>query len=55
MLGKIKKSRATDGPEDVYDPEHGKAIIIKNVVKKFEDVTAVNDLSFEVKEGQIFG
>ncbi len=55
MHAKIKKSRATDGPEDVYDPEHGKAIIIKNLVKKFEDVTAVNDLSFEVKEGQIFG
>lgn len=55
MLSKIKKSRATNGPEDVYDPEHGKAIIIKNLVKKFEDVTAVNDLSFEVKEGQIFG
>jgi ABC-2 type transport system ATP-binding protein len=55
MLAKIKKSRAPVGPEDVYDPEHGNAIIIKNLVKKFEDVTAVNDLSFEVKEGQIFG
>jgi len=31
------------------------AIIVKNLVKKFGDITAVNDLSFEVKEGEIFG
>ncbi|MCP4764444.1 MAG: ABC transporter ATP-binding protein, partial [archaeon] len=30
-------------------------MIIKNLVKKFDDITAVNDLSFEVPEGQIFG
>jgi ABC-2 type transport system ATP-binding protein len=28
---------------------------IKNLVKKFGDFTAVNDLSLEIKEGQIFG
>ena len=55
MLAKFKKSRSSNGPEDVYDPEHGKAIIIKNLVKKFDDITAVNDISFEVKEGEIFG
>ena len=55
MLSKFKKSRSSNGPEDVYDPEHGKAIIIKNLVKKFDDITAVNDISFEVKEGEIFG
>ncbi|MFX1274578.1 MAG: ABC transporter ATP-binding protein [Promethearchaeota archaeon] len=55
MLKKLKKKRTLNGPEDVYDPEHGKAIVIKNLVKKFDNITAVNDLSFEVKEGEIFG
>ena len=55
MLAKFKKSKSSNGPEDIYDPEHGKAIVIKNLVKKFGDITAVNDLSFEVPEGQIFG
>lgn len=30
-------------------------IELKNLSKKFGDLTAVNDVSFEVKEGQIFG
>lgn len=30
-------------------------IIVKNLVKKFGDFTAVNGISFEVKEGEIFG
>ncbi|MBY8986210.1 MAG: ATP-binding cassette domain-containing protein [Candidatus Lokiarchaeota archaeon] len=42
-------------PEDVFDPDNDSAIIVKNLVKKFGDITAVNDLSFEVKEGEIFG
>ena len=29
-------------------------IVAKNLVKRFGDVTAVNDISFEVKKGQIF-
>jgi ABC-2 type transport system ATP-binding protein len=29
-------------------------IIVKNLVKKFKDVRAVDDISFEVKEGEIF-
>ncbi|MGC8572042.1 MAG: ABC transporter ATP-binding protein [Candidatus Micrarchaeia archaeon] len=28
---------------------------VKNLVKKFNDLTAVNNISFEVKEGEIFG
>ena len=30
-------------------------IIVKNLVKKFGDFTAVDDISFEVKKGEIFG
>jgi ABC-2 type transport system ATP-binding protein len=30
-------------------------IIVKNLVKKFGDFTAVNGISFSVKEGEIFG
>ncbi len=41
--------------EDIFEPDNGNAIIIKNLVKKFGDITAVNSLSFEVKEGEIFG
>lgn len=29
-------------------------IIVKNLVKKFKEVKAVDDISFEVKEGEIF-
>lgn len=30
-------------------------IIVKNLIKKFGDFTAVNNISFEVKEGEVFG
>jgi len=30
-------------------------IEVKNLVKKFKDFTAVNNISFDVKEGEIFG
>ena len=30
-------------------------IQVKHLVKKFKDITAVNDISFEVEEGEIFG
>lgn len=30
-------------------------IVVKNLVKKYKDFTAVNDISFEVKPGEIFG
>lgn len=44
----------SDNPEDVFDPNNGNAITVRNLTKKFEDVIAVNNLSFEVKEGEIF-
>ena len=30
-------------------------IKLQNIVKQFDDITAVNDLSFEVKPGELFG
>lgn len=30
-------------------------IVVENLVKKFKDVTAVNNVSFVVKKGEIFG
>lgn len=30
-------------------------IVVKNLIKKFGDFTAVNEISFSVKEGEIFG
>lgn len=30
-------------------------LIVENLRKEFKDVTAVNDISFQIKEGQIFG
>src|SRR6201988_285771 len=30
-------------------------ILVKNLVKKYGDFTAVNGISFEVNEGEIFG
>ncbi|RLI09587.1 ABC transporter ATP-binding protein, partial [Candidatus Bathyarchaeota archaeon] len=32
-----------------------KPIVLKNVTKRFADVVAVNDVSFEVEEGELFG
>ena len=31
------------------------AIKVKNLTKKFKDLKAVNNISFEVKEGEFFG
>ncbi len=31
------------------------AIVAKNLTKRFENLTAVDDVSFEIKEGEIFG
>ena len=33
----------------------GQAISIKNLVKRYEDVTAVDDLGFSVEAGEVFG
>jgi ABC-2 type transport system ATP-binding protein len=39
----------------VYDPSAPSAIEVEHIVKKYGEFTAVNDISFAVKEGEIFG
>ena len=39
----------------VYDPTAPAAIEVEHIVKKFGDFTAVDDVSFKVTEGEIFG
>jgi ABC-2 type transport system ATP-binding protein len=39
----------------VYDPNAASAIEVEHIVKKYGDFTAVDDVSFNVKEGEIFG
>src|ERR1700746_2713391 len=39
----------------VYDPAAPSAIEVQHIVKRFGDFTAVDDVSFNVKEGEIFG
>ncbi|MHA2009019.1 MAG: ABC transporter ATP-binding protein [Promethearchaeota archaeon] len=55
MSAKVNNKNIQENPEDIFDPNIDSAIVVKNLVKKFEDIVAVNDLSFEVKEGEIFG
>jgi ABC-2 type transport system ATP-binding protein len=38
-----------------YDPTAPPAIEVEHIVKKYGDFTAVDDVSFSVKEGEIFG
>ncbi len=39
----------------VYDPNAPSAIEVDHITKKYGDFTAVDDISFSVKEGEIFG
>jgi ABC-2 type transport system ATP-binding protein len=39
----------------VFDPTAASAIEVEHIVKKYGDFTAVDDVSFNVKEGEIFG
>jgi ABC-2 type transport system ATP-binding protein len=39
----------------VYDPTAASAIEVDHIVKKYGDFTAVDDVSFNVTEGEIFG
>src|SRR5437899_3970166 len=39
----------------VYDPKAPSAIEVEHIVKKYGDFTAVDDVTFSVKDGEIFG
>jgi len=43
------------GDQSVRASEGPYAIEVEHIVKKFGDFTAVDDVSFNVKEGEIFG
>ena len=47
IAGRASRVSANEG--------YAKAIEIKNLVKKYKSVTAVNDISLDVYEGEIFG
>jgi ABC-2 type transport system ATP-binding protein len=56
------KSTATASPANgsarekpVFDPSAASAIEVDHIVKKYGEFTAVDDVSFSVKEGEIFG
>src|ERR1700677_126245 len=44
-----------NGNSAVISAEPSYAIQVQNIVKKYGDFTAVNDVSFNVEEGEIFG
>ena len=46
---------ATELEKPVYDPTAPSAIEVDHIVKKYGDFTAVDDVSFSVQEGEIFG
>jgi ABC-2 type transport system ATP-binding protein len=54
-LGSGPGSAPAMGEKPVYDPGAPAAIEVEHIVKKYGDFTAVNDISFRVTEGEIFG
>ena len=51
--GNSAASAALEKP--VFDPQAPSAIEVEHIVKKYGEFTAVDDVSFSVKEGEIFG
>jgi len=54
-LGKTSISRESDEQEKNKEHSDGMAIVVKNLTKKYEDVTAVDRLSLEIQKGELFG
>ena len=53
--GKFKKNGGVSNgflDKPVYDPNAPVAIEVDHIVKKYGDFTAVNDVSFSVREGK---
>src|SRR5579885_2544674 len=55
MTQDVKKPNGNGLEKPVYDPTAPAAIEVDHIVKKYGTFTAVNDVSFSVKEGEIFG
>jgi ABC-2 type transport system ATP-binding protein len=55
MSIKSENKFETAHPEDIYEPDQNYAIITKEIVKRFGDITAVDGLNIKIKEGEIFG
>src|SRR5580700_1140995 len=53
--GESSEEVSTNGHGAAGDPKAFNAIAVEHIVKKYGDFTAVDDISFDVKEEQIFG
>ncbi len=42
-------------PEDIMNPDDENSIVIEGLVKKFDDIVAIDDLNLEIKRGELFG
>ena len=51
----LKIKMKSEKPENIFDPDGASVIIIKDLVKKFDDVTAVSGINLEIKKGELFG
>jgi len=51
----VAPAAASTLEKPIYDPKAPSAIEVEHIVKKYGDFTAVDDVSFSVKEGEIFG
>jgi ABC-2 type transport system ATP-binding protein len=60
MMAELNPSATNGGAgasleKPIYDPNAPSAIEVEHIVKKYGEFTAVDDVSFSVKEGEIFG
>src|SRR6266550_9487317 len=55
MITDFKSNGGTNGALESGAPAVPNAIEVERIVKKYGDFTAVDDVSFNVKEGEIFG
>lgn len=51
---KADRAEAMDTDETAFDPDDG-ILVLRNLTKQFGGLTAVDDLSFAVREGEILG